>query len=275
MAITPILEKLLLQGKAKNKIHHFAFSSFTRLEIPENSFIVIHKIYWNPFINPEAFDITQMTWKEFFQYSEYQLKIQSAKNTPIYYILRNEISFDYFKPNVFPPGLPELNLDELVNIDTLNKFMLLRAKKPVIFDTWISSYDYLNFTLTRNSQVNVGVTVGVGFAPVNNYAEELTPPNGIAGTNVLLEGIFLDVSTTDYQPPTNRLTSLPLPSNEVESYHQQIVGNTFGDFHNHSMIADPNTAPLIQGKNNAYVFNPLISFEYCVIQKNAIDHSPL
>ena len=95
MAITTILERLLLNGQAKNKIHHIAFGSFSQIQIPPDSFIVIHKIYWNGFINQKPVNVYNQSWKEFFKYNEYQLKVQSDKENPLYYILRNEINFNF------------------------------------------------------------------------------------------------------------------------------------------------------------------------------------
>jgi hypothetical protein len=261
--ITPILEKYLFDGNAKNKIHWFAFSSFTRLNIPDDAFIVIHKIFWTPFLNQKFTDIAGMSWRDFFRYNEYQLNIHSDKDSPFYYIMRHALDFQFFASDPTNP----IDLSKPIDIDQYNKYILMQTQRPIIFDCFITSFNYLNFTLTRNSAVSIGVP-GPGFQPLNNYANELPPPTGIGGVNVLLEGIFTGNNTTDYQPPTTKLSGQALASNTNFSYQQHIDGSdAFGN--NWSMINNPNDAGLgTLLPESEYVTNPLLGFEYCIVQKN-------
>lgn len=259
MAITTILEKLLLNGQAKNKIHHIAFGSFSQIQVPQDSFIVIHKIYWNGWINQKPKDISATSWKEFFQYNEYQLKVQSDRENPLYYILRNEINFNY----VGNPGALRL---KNVNINTAqyDDFILMTPKKPVIFDTFITADDYLNFTISRNALL----PVGSNYIPTNQYANEKPPPDGTAGQDVLITvDLFGTQGTiTNYNPVSAKDTpsAVVLQPRNTENYHQDLDKESPTD--NGSFIDNPLGG--IKLKHSEYVTNPLISLEYCLVSKN-------
>lgn len=259
MAITTILEKLLLNGQAKNKIHHIAFGSFSQIQIPQDTFIVIHKIYWNGWFNQKKERITDLTWKEFFKYSECQLKVQSDKESPLYYILRNEINFNY----VGVPGALRL-LNAPINDVQYDDFILMTPKKPVIFDTFITAYDYLNFTITRNALL----PTASNFVPVNQYANEKNVPDGINGQNVVItvDLVGTNGTTTNYNPVSaqDTPTTITLQSRNTENYHQDIDKEAGGD--NGSFMDNPIGG--IKLKHSEYVTNPLISLEYCLVPKN-------
>lgn len=267
MAITAILEKLLLNGQAKNKIHHIAFGSFSQIQIPQDTFIVIHKIYWNGWMNQKKENITDMSWKDFFKYNECQLKVQSDKESPLYYILRNEINFNY----VGTPGALKL-MNAPINDAQYDDFILMTPKKPVIFDTFITADDYLNFTITRNALL----PTASNFVPTNQYANEKAPPDGIGGQNVLItvDLVGTQGTITNYNPVSSQDTPTaitPQPRN-TENYHQDIDKQAPGD--NGSFIDNPVGG--IKLKHSEYVTNPLISLEYCIVQKNVRNNlSPL
>lgn len=270
MAITTILERLLLNGQAKNKIHHIAFGSFSQIQIPPDSFIVIHKIYWNGWFNQKLKNVYAGSWKEFFKYSEYQLKVQNDKESPMYYILRNEVNFNYF-------GDPQTNplrlMNAVINDAQYDDYILMTPKKPVIFDTFITAYDYLNFTITRNALL----PAGSNYLPVNQYANEKPVPDGVSAQDVLisLDLVGTNGTTETYNPVSAKDTPTPpapLPSNTVENYHQSYDKETATD--NGSFIDNPVGG--FKLKHSEYVTNPLISIEYCLVQKNIKDSlSPL
>lgn len=196
-----------------------------------------------------------MTWKEFFKYNEYQLKIQSDKEPPMFYQMRNEINFQYF-------GLPGgLNLEIPVSGTDLER-VLMTPKKPVIFDTFITAYDYLSFTISRNALMPTASNYG----PVKQTANEKPIPFGINLENVLLEATFTGVNGTvdTINPVGADLKNSVLQTNNVFNYHQDLdkqAGNDNGSFINNPIGGT-------QFKHFEYVTNPLLGFEYCIIQKN-------
>lgn len=261
--ITPTLEKLLLTGKAKNKLLNFSIGMFNQLIIPDDSFIVIHKIYWHGFLNQKDENIYNMSWKQFFRDCEYQLKVKPDKDQPLYYIMRNEVNFDFFG---LDPAAPLKLLNSTINDAQYDDYILMTPKKPVIFDTWISAYESVNFTLSRNSLEAAGDT----FQPVNNFANEQPPPYGINGQNVLLDVKLVGSNGNSqfYTPPNNKTTHPPIigtdPTN-TENYFQSLdKPNGLGN--NGSFINNPLSAGRL--KYSDYVTSPLLSFEYVEIRKN-------
>lgn len=255
--ITPLLEKLLLNGKAKNKTFHFAFGSFANLEVPKDSFVVIHTIIWNNFINQKLKDIYSKSWKDFFEYNEYTIKMQGQNTTPLQYVFRNEVDFNF----VGAPG--SLRLMNVNIIDAqYDDFILMQPKRPIVLNTFYTSYEDINFTLTRNALL----PTNSNFAPVNNYANERPIPTGVNGQDVLLR---LDLGGTNgtseaYIPPGQKIAPGATGNFRSENYLQLYDKETPADFG--SFIANP-----IGGfklKHSDFVTNPLITFEYCIIQKN-------
>lgn len=261
--ITPILEKLLLNGHAKNRIHHVSYGSFAKLEIPEYSFIVIHKIYWNGWMNQKNDKIySNMSWKQFFQDTEYSLKVQSDKEPPFYYQMRNEVNFQFFNA----PGSLKL-LNATIQDAQYDDYILMTPKKPVIFDTWITAYTFLNFTITRNALK----ATSQNFLPVNNYAEEKDVPFGVNNQDVLLDVTLSGTNGTSetYNPPGVKSTYPPIPGTpgnfNTDNYTQLYDKEANPDYG--SFLAPPLGSQRL--KYSEVVTNPLISFEYCVVSKHA------
>lgn len=258
--ITPILEKWLLNGHAKNKIHWVGFGMFAQIQIPTDSYIVIHKVYWNGFLNQKKEDISALSWKEFFSFNEYQLKVQSDKEPPMFYQFRNEVNFQFFGDTALDP-IKLLNAP--INTAQYDDFILMQPKKQEQIDTFITAYDYLSFTISRNALLPNG---GINFAPVNQKANEKPVPFGINGENVLLEVNFVGTNGTvdAINPVGSTLKNTPLQPNNVFNYHQDLDKPALGD--NGSFIQNPQSG--IRLKHSDYVTNPLFGFEYCIIQKN-------
>ena len=262
--ITPILEKLLLAGGAKNRIHHIAYGSFAKMEIPKDSFIVIHKIYWNGWMNQKLANITNMTWKDFFRYNEYSLKVQSDKEPALYYQMRNQVDWQYIGAG------GGFNVNDPIVIADYERFILMNPKKPVIFDTWITSYDFLNFTLTRNALM----PVSDNFNNVNNYANEKDAPSGVNNIDVLLDILLRGTAGTEtnYNPPGVKSSHppivAPMPQTNTISYHQDYDSNgvIIGD--NGSFMNNPIGEAVTNLPKSEYVTNPLISLEYVIIPKH-------
>lgn len=258
--IGTVLEKLILSGYAKNKIDWIGFGMFHQIQIPTDSFIVIHKIHWNGFFNQKHERITDETWKDFFRFCEYALKIQSDKESPMYYQFRNEVNFNYF-------GLPgALRLHNApIDEGQYDDFILMTPKKPVLLDTYITAYDYLNLTISRNSLMPSAVNFGL----VNNYANEKNVPDGINGQLVLLELTMTGTSgtVTTQNPPSPVATFPPgimSPTNTANYHHELDKPNGAGD--NGSFLNNPLGG--IQLKKSEFVTNPLVGIEYCIVSKH-------
>ena len=263
--ITPILEKLLLHGKAKNKIAHFGWSSFCEIEIPDKSFIVVHKIYWHPAINQKMKTITDMTWKQLFRYSEMQLKVESDKETPNFYFLRNEvdIQFLHIDPAAFSLNAP-------IDPTYFDNYVLMRAKKPLQMDTWIASYDSLKLTLTRSALLNEVIsTMGL----VNNKANEKNTPAGVGDAPVLLNIKFSgNTAITNYQPPNFKNTNVPIVATDFSQRDYGMGYDIPTATDNGSFMNDPADGLNVRLANSEFVNNPLLSIEYCIVSQDWGSH---
>jgi hypothetical protein len=258
--VNEVLTKLILAGHAKNKIEWIGFGMFHQIQIPTDSFIVIHRIIWNGFLNQKLENVYAETWKDFFRYNEYALKIKSDKESPMYYQFRNEVDFQFFGA----PGSLQLH-NRVINDAQFDDFILMQPKRAEIRDTMITAYDYLNFTISRNSLM----PTASNFNPVNNYAEEANVPIGINGQPVLLELTMTGTggTTTTQNPPSPIATFTPpatMSSTNADNYHHELDKPGGGD--NGSFLDNPIGG--LKLKKQEFVTNPLVGIEYCIIQKN-------
>lgn len=221
---------------------------------------MIHKIYWNGFLNQKDAEISNLTWKQFFEFNEYQLKIKSDKEAPMFYQFRNEVNFQYFQRG--DPSPFQLN-NRPIDTAQYDDYILMTPKKPVIFDTFITAYDYLNFTISRNELLPNG---GINFGFVNAKANEAQVPNGVDGQLVLLQVSLVGTNGTQetLNPPSPNTTNAPLNPDTVTNYSQLLDPPLGTD--NGSFLQNPQGGSRL--KHSDYVTNPLLGFEYCIIQKN-------
>lgn len=256
--ITPTLEKLLLSGKAKYKVYNLGLQEFAQIQIPQDSFIIIHKIIWHGFNNQFLNDLETFTINDLTKYNEYQLKIKSDKESPLYYIMRNEIEYKYF-------GSIPLDVNRSYNISDFRKYFLMLPTKPVIIDTWVTSYSQINFNITRNRlDFDVNTT---GF--LNNYANENDIPNGISNQQINLDvRISANGTTQTINTPSVKTTYPPLgttpPNDNTQNYFQLFAPKVLND--NGSFLNDPSTGTPL---NAMFITHPLMTFEYVEINKQS------
>lgn len=257
--ITPQLEKLLLSGKGKYKVYNLGLQEFAQIQIPEDSFIIIHKIIWHGFNNQYLNDLETFTIQDLTRFNEYQLKIKSDKESPLYYIMRNEVEYKYF-------GAVPLDVNRGYNITDFRKYFLMLPTKPVIIDTWIPSYSQINFNISRN-RLDFDVTT-IGF--LNNYANENNIPNGIANEQINLDvALTANGTTQTINTPSVKTTYPPIgttpPPNNTENYFQLFAPRLGND--NGSFLNDPSSGTPL---NSMYITSPLMTFEYVEINKQSL-----
>lgn len=260
-AIPTILEKLVLQGKAQFRVMNHAFGSFGRIMLPNESFAVITKIIWYPFLQAFDEDITNLSYADYFQYNEWQLKIDGKKSLN-YYQFRNNLEYYITDPTY------KFKLSDAVVESDLNDYFLFKQGNPIIIDTYLVCQDYIKLTITRNIQA---VSVGGLFTQLNASANEPTPPNGVGGQNVLLTNTFrcpppVGGNRFVYMPPYRQYAGNPAIANPrvMENYTQDIIPQAqVSPTSNGSLLAPPNVF-------NYFIYQkyPLINFHYVVVNRN-------
>lgn len=251
--LTPILERAILNGWATFRIYNHAFSNFGRIIIPDNSTVIITHVKWFPFFNPAWNNerTSTMTWREFFKYNEFQLKIESKKGTN-YLINRNEFDFMWTNNNT-------IDLNSLVNTDTVKKNLLIMQRRPITTHVYFKCTEYVKLTLQRNSYVEkLTNTIGV----LNPSTDEKTPPTGLQGVSILLNTKMQSFSgqTQDYVMGSYKdanITAIPNQQTMQANYMQG--------------FANPDSIFSDLGNGQPYQTHPLVEFGYVVINNNHWD----
>lgn len=233
MSLPHGLEKLILKGKATFRIHNHAFSSFGTIPIPNNNTVIITHVKWYPFLNPfvKPENIFTITWKQLFQFNEYQLKIDAKKSTN-FLIYRNEQLFQFWN------GLKVPSINALITQDTWSQFVVLQSK-PIDTDVYFICEEHIKLTISRNCYVD---KIADDFNPISSPANEMLPPKGIKGLNVVRTarltapngetmvyipagykdvnfGVFTDLQTkTTYGQPINSANGLLQSIEEMEPF---------------------------------------------------------
>lgn len=270
-ATTHLLEKLILTGKASYNVFNHAFGMFGAIPLPPDQVAIITQIEFTPFINPiKSLGMAPpMTYAEFFNYFEYQLKID-GKKTKNYHIYRNPLNWK-ITDNTF-----NFRMDsEIVRDDLKNKFCFI-ASPPIQISTYQVCEERINLTISRNCMVH-RMDDSLTYANVNNKANEQPQPNGMENINTInrLNMFDINLNQQNYFPPSIENASAPafvLP-NSIQNYYQQLHSQTPQSFNSQiSNIQDLEDAfhPFL------YPVNPLISFPlvkigYVLVNKNAFD----
>lgn len=252
--LTPVLEKAILNGWATFRIYNHAFSNFGRIIIPDNSTVIITHVKWHPFFSP-AFDnerLATMTWRDFFKYNEFQLKI-NAKKSVNYLIFRNEFDFQWTTPT-------NIDLTAKVNIDTIKKFLLIMQRRPITTHVYFKCEQYIKLTLQRNTFIHK-ITDTNG--PLNPKTDEQPPQVGLQGVNILLNSKMESFNTNQ--------------QNNVMGNYQD--ANLTGAISNQTMeanymqgFANPDSKfSSLENSVQPYQTHPLIEIGYVVINSNKFD----
>ncbi len=252
--LTPLLEKAILNGWATFRVHNHAFSNFGRIIIPDNSTVIITHVKWHPFFSP-AFEnerLATMTWRDFFKYNEFQLKI-NAKKSINYLIFRNEFDYQWTTPT-------NIDLNQLVNIDTIKKFLLIMQRRPITTHVYFKCEEYIKLTLQRNTFINKLTDTN---GALNSKTDEQPPQIGLQGVKLLLNttmnsfnGNKQEYVMGSYQDAN--LTGAPINQTMQANYMQG--------------FADPDSkfSPL-EKSLQPYQTHPLVEIGYVVINSNKFD----
>lgn len=260
--ITPILEKLILRGDANYTVVSHAYGMFGRIPCPDGKIIIIEKIIWYPFLNPIKWIVGGLTWNQFFQYCEYQLKID-GKKTITKYQFRNALNV------TLSPGVTPINWDAAININDFQN-VLLQPGEPIIIDTFLVCTDHIKLTISRNDCINdfAGSTYGI----LNERATEQPSPNGMGGVGTLLELVQKNIDATRQYlnpPSTEYDDTLTVNPQYRENYSNMInpSGSGLATGANSQLQLPANDPTFF--KNFPYSTMPLITFGIVYINENA------
>ncbi|RTK97623.1 MAG: hypothetical protein EKK64_01040 [Neisseriaceae bacterium] len=218
MALTPHLENAILQGWATFRIVNHAFANFSKIDIPNNATVIITHVKWYPFLNPigKNGDLITTTYREFFQYSEHTLKIDGKKSTN-FLVFRNEFEFLWTQSGI------NFNLDDTIDLNTLNSFFLPLQKRPIHTDVYFICEEYIKLTATRNAFIDKLIP---NYGVLNPRMAEQPPQVGMQGVTTLLnvEMNSKGLKKQEYVPPTYKGATMTVPptAQTIESYMQGI-----------------------------------------------------
>jgi hypothetical protein len=260
--ITPILERLLLQGDANFTVWNHSLGMFGRIPAQDGKVTVITKIIWYPFVDyPENALGGTMTWLDFMRSNEYQLKIESGKNVT-YYPIRNSISLTNASPFTVA-----VDLQNLINGSDYSG-IVIELGDPLIIDTFILASGEIKLTISRNPFTtfvnNTGLLAG--------QATEKPAPNGVANIPLLRRSQQLASGGANqfYNPPSNEYSGVASGgARNQENYILDIVpqsGAVLNSQLNYPDGGGAATATPIITKNL-----PLVSFHCVFINKEAAD----
>lgn len=169
--ITPILERLILQGKARYNVHNHNFASYGKLVVPNKNMIVITDIIYYPFVNVNKLSDT---WRDVMAYyNEIQLVLESENNKSVY----------NFKNALEVTVLRDMPANPLnTNFGTGDVF--IQPKPPIILNTFLTNLQDIKIRVTRNLSYKNGLQPPNGTittAPVAQNSNEDIYPRGLLG----------------------------------------------------------------------------------------------
>jgi hypothetical protein len=187
-----------------------------------------------------------MTWRQFFQFNEYQLKINGKKSINNL-VFRNEILFQFFNGESLP------DLDSIIDYTMYNQLLILQGK-PITTDVYFICEEYIKLTVQRNVYTDSTVST---FNLLNPIANEQPTPQGVSDLPLLIQSRLtaIDGAMFKYVPVGYDNASISTPSAQtMEAYTQPINLSNGG-------LLDIDILP----KNNIYRTTPLIEFGMVVI----------
>ena len=252
--LTPLLEKAILNGWATFRIHNHAFSNFGRIIIPENSTVIITHVKWYPFFNP-AFDnerLIRMTWREFFKYNEFQLKI-NAKKSVNFLIFRNEFDYQWTTPT-------NINLDERIDTDLIKNYLLIMQRRPITTHVYFKCEQYIKLTLQRNTFINKITDANGALSP---KTDEQKPQVGLEGVKILLN--------TEMQSFNGNVQNYVMGNYQDANLNGAITNQTM-EANYMQGFADPDSifSPF-EKSLQPYQTHPLVEIGYVVVNSNKFD----
>lgn len=262
--ITPLLEKMILNGWAQYRIFNNAYGSYARIEVPAQSFAVVTQIIWNHFTNPIKNYTQGLTWGDYFRYNEYQLEINTDVKKD-YYQFRNKIH--WVNDNVNNP----IDLSAVIDKAKFAKYFIQEPwPEPVVLNTYLTSNKFIDLSITRNAYLK---TVVGTYNIVNTSSSGLqNAPTALGDSNVILN---LDMKSPNgtqqfYSPPGYKNANIVTPAARGRFLYNNDISkadvNTF----------ESNLQNLDTGDANSSAFNPttnfpLVSLGVVIVNKNDFD----
>lgn len=262
MAITRILEDAIFKGYATYNKYTTAFASYSSIVVPKNCYIIVTDISYTPFLNPQTEFDGELTWRELFAATEYQLKVD-GKTSINYMTFRNEFKWRWFPDAVslviLGVALPT-NLDEAIDPLLFQNYFLPEHSAPIKKDVFFVCQDQVKLTITRNAY-DIQSSV---YTLLSTKASEKQPPLGVAGLNTL-QSIYMQtaaVTQSNFIPPNRSEANgiAPLTTNRDNYVTGLDQSSIISDFPNNSSY-----------RSMPFYFAPLVEIGYVVIKDSHWD----
>lgn len=257
--ITPKLEEYILSGKAFLKTHTHSLGMYGQIILPLDSYAVITKIIWYPFLDPNSKpEATKRVKNVLSDFQEYQLAIRSIKSKN-YYVYRNSLDVTLLQS---PPEEPVTMETEWENA---KRYILLQPKAPIIQDVYLVHETKIDIIISRmigQKDTENSFTYGL----LNNTANQPNSPQGIGDIPVALGDnvYFWPFQILDYQPPNVQNTNLNPTTYYSPEYKQMYAYEDGGE--QRSELSNWDGTPFVLATRA--LCTPLVTFEYVVVQKN-------
>lgn len=246
--ITPILERLILRGKAKYRVFNHNFASYGKIIVPKKSMIIITEIIYYPHINLDNF----VTLKDVMTYyNESQLCLQSESNIN-FYNFKNAIDVTVLKPTGLIDPINDLPVFEFNNL-------FIQPKPPIKIDTFLVNTKDITIRITRNLSYKYGYALPNGAietAPIPAETGEEPLPRGLMGQDTINRArggagdLANDPGAIVYKPYPNTIANETI--NDTEQYSQgyttqgiQKVNSVYSSINSQPDITAQQAFPLI------------------------------
>lgn len=258
-----ILEKAIINGWAQYRLVNFAYGSFESLKLPDNSFAVITTVIWNHFVNPPKDFKQGLTWGEFFESCEYQLKIESDVKID-YLQFRNSIKWT--NNNALNPIVRTALINDIL-FD--RHFIQEPNPNPIILETYLQCIKFINLSVTRNAFTKSMVSTN---GLLNKVANQQPAPNALGDSQVILDVKMTSNkgSVMDYVPPGYANASINSPtSRQLDQYNVDISLADVNSYESNLQTLD--TTVVTSSARRPFTNFPLITLGVVIINNNYVD----
>lgn len=196
--ITPLLEKLILNGSAKVIYYSHYAGNFSSIGVDYGKVAIVTSITWNNFLNPhKELVLEELTYRDLINNNQYQLVVDGTKNKAIF----------TFNPQVNLIGVT--NYDSVVNT---NVAVALQPLQPQKLDTFIICSEAINVSINRNAYTAGAVYDMNQMKPTAN---QNNIPNGLQNLFILNKATFTSVngSSMVYVPVSEDNCTIPATGN--------------------------------------------------------------
>jgi len=138
--ITPILEKLILTGEAKVKIHNHGVSGAGTILVPDGKTIIITQIIWNPFVDVYDSEAQQQLLFNNSDSFLHTLKLRNKQDRYAYTFRDTLKSTPYITAPATGKTSNIFHAERPTVLDTFLKFngdVQIDIKKAVLYNNWL------------------------------------------------------------------------------------------------------------------------------------------